>query len=501
MCSRTRKNNMKYALLCMLLSAILFGCSADNIIAPSFGSIQGLVKDPRSMKPLANVQIYSLPGTGLALTNDSGMYRIDDIVPGEYMLSAYYRDTVFAGYAMMPVRVNSNATTRTDLILKAGAPDKGVISGRVIDEFGRPVSGATVTTEPMTTTEITTSEGYFLFTDVPDDSLTIFVTNGTLYGRGHIYALPGLLTKIAITAYLQDPTKGWVSGRVTSKGEPVSGAIVRADSLGLADTTDDNGRYILRNLLPGLNNISVTRDGFQRRSFVVTAVANAETVKDMAMGSTSAIATDNLELYIPIDGSIDDRSTRFHKTAQYGKGIKFVADRYGRENEAVECTGWNGITTLDGSQMNFSPMTLGAWLYIPSTLNNTSLLLGKTPHPSGDGCYVVFENASLVFMYVTNAWAQSSRTVFASNTFPRDQWFWIGFAVALDGSGYATVNGTTTKAIPTVMNTMTNQEQFVFGNLPSTQNFPGLIGKIDQIVLYSSYKNATELKRIMEVYE
>ena len=485
----------------LFVATFLLGCSADDIVAPSFGSIQGLVKDPISIKPLGNVQVYSLPGTELVLTNDSGMYRIDEMPPGEYVLRAYYRDSVFAGYATMPVRVNSNSTTRADIILKAGAPSKGVISGRVVDELGRPVSGATVITEPKTTTEVTTTDGYFLLADVPNDTLSITVSNGILYGRGHVYADPDVLTKTIITAYPQDPTKGWVSGRVTSKGEPVSGAIVLADSLGLADTTDDNGLYILRNIALGVNKISVTRDGFQRRVFVVTTIADTETRKDMTLGSTNAITTENLELYIPIDGSIDDRSTRFHKTAAFGEGLKYVADRYGRDNEAVECTGWNGITTLDGSEMNYRPLTLGAWLYIPSRIKTTNLLLGKTPHPSGDGISVVFTNGQLVFMYFTNSLAQTSRTFFESNSFPRDEWFWIGFAVATDGSGYATVNGTTTKAIPTVMNTITNQEQFVFGNLPSTENTPGLMGKIDQIVVYSSYKNATELKRIMEVNE
>lgn len=484
-----------------ILALALIGCSSDSIVGPSLGTIRGVVKDPRTVSPLPNVQMYSIPGTSTVVSDQQGAYQIDGVMPGEYIVKAFYRDSTFVGYATLPVRVNSGATTTADIILKIGVPGKGVIAGRVVDQQGRPVVGATVETVPKTTQETTWNDGYFILTDIIYDSLTVKVNNGILFGSARVALKMDDIVKLVITAYEQDPSKGWFKGMVTSKGEPVSGAIVRIDSLNKADTTDDLGEYRISNIPVGTHRLSVVRSGFTKRSFILNAIADTATVKDISLGLTSSLPMESLELYLPFDASIDDRSPKSHKMSEMGKDLRFVPDRYGRPNEAIQFSGWNGVSTVDGSKMNFKPITMGTWLYIPSTTEKVHLVFGKTPHPTGDGYYIVLENNLLSFIWVTNGFKQVSRADMVMGRYPRNQWFWIGYAVGQDGSGYATVNGVEIINLSFVTNPIINEEQFTFGTLPSTTNNPGFTGAMDQAVVYSTFKTIEEIKRIMETKE
>ncbi len=487
--------------ICIALATILIGCSSDSMIAPSLGIIQGVVKDPRTVSPLSNVQIYSIPGTSTVLSDQQGAYQIDGVMPGEYVIKAFYRDSNFIGYATMPVRVNSGATTTADIILKVGSPGKGVIAGRVVDQQGRPVTGATVETVPKTTVETTWNDGYFILTDIIYDSLTVKVNNGTLFGSARVALKADDIVKLVIVAYEQDPSKGWFKGKVTSKGEPVSGAVIQLDSLNRSDTTDDLGEYRISNVPVGSHRVSVERSGFSKRSFILNAIADSATVKDISLGLTDSLPNESMELYLPFDASIDDRSPKTHKMKEMGTDIRFVPDRYGRPNEAIQFSGWNGVSTIDGAKMNFKPVTMGAWLYVPSSTEKVHLIMGKTPHPTGDGYYIVLENNLLSFIWVTNGFKQVSRADMIMGRYPRNQWFWIGYAVGQDGNGYATVNGVENINLSFVSNPIVNEEQFTVGTLPSTTNNPGFTGAIDQVVVYSTFKTIEEIKRIMETKE
>jgi hypothetical protein len=491
---------MKALYTIAILSLVLAGCSADQIVGPGSGSIHGVVKDSRSQRPLANVQVYSLPGSGLALTDEQGVYRMGDVTPGDYILKAIYRDTSFTQYATMPVRVMANAVTSADIILKPGLPGLGVVRGLVVDESGRPVSSALVTTVPETGKHESNGDGSFLLTDIPYDSIKVFVTNGTLYGVAQLQPAPDVITNITITAFQQDPAKGSIAGKVTTRGEPVPGAIVHIEAAGLADTTDEQGMYVVRNVPAGQRQVSVTRQGFTPQVLTATFAAGIVTQKDIAIGVEPTIPLEQLELYVPFNGDIEDRSPQSHRMGLMSSRVTFVADRHGRANNAVQFTGANGVTTLDGMQMNFKPLTMAAWVKVPSFTNAVNLILGKTPHPTGDGYYIILENGRLVFMWVTGNWAQVSRTEIVG-TFPRDEWMWVGFAMNGNGTGYVTVNGKDVRYIATSVSKTVNSEQFTIGNLPTTTGHPGFEGSLDQVVVYSRFLTAPELTTIMNMKE
>lgn len=480
-----------------VLAFLLVSCKSDELVAPSFGSVKGVVKDPRTREAMVGVQVYTAPASELVLTNEAGEYNLKSVTPGDYMLKAVFHDTKFAGYASMPVKVHSGKETPADLVLRIGSPVRGTIAGVVNDERGQPVAGAIVSTDPASTTEITNEQGEFLLLDTPVDSVVVLATTHILYGQETVFVQKDAISTVAVMIYTQDPHRGWLTGKVTSKGEPAPGAVVSISSIGMSDTTDASGDYRIPNVPAGTHTITVEMESFAKNVHSARVRAGLGTLINSSLHAPISIPAENLELYLPLNGTTQDLSPQYHLMADLAKN-KYVADRFGRSNRAIEFDGTNGITTTDGAAMNFKPVTMGAWIYIPSFAGNVQLILGKTPHPSGDGYYVVLENNKLIFMYCTNMFAQYSRTEIEGGDFPYDKWFWMGFAVDPNGAGYATINGTTTKTITNAKNIIANSQQFTFGNLPTTTNDLGLVGMMDQVVIYSSFKSVNELKTIME---
>jgi hypothetical protein len=494
---------MKQTSILFILALLLVACGSDAIIAPSPGSIKGIVKGPITQRPLANVQMSTVPGTSVLLTDDNGAYEFTNVAAGDYIVQATYRDTAIAGYASMQVKVMSGATTKADLILNLGSPENGIISGKVNDESGKAVQGARITITPGSASAVTGADGSFLLIDIPPGTIVVRVVAGTLYGTASVVVERAVTARVNITAYAQDPSKGSVTGAITADNKPCSNAIVGIASLGIADTTDANGSYLLKNVPAGSYELTIEAQGFPLKRVTVSTTAGSPTVKNIDISTSSVnISTQNLELYLTLNESIADLSPKNHSMKELGTGNRFVADRNGVAGRAMEFNGTNGISTVDGASMNFKPVTLGAWVYIPSNTNTTQLILGKTLHPLGDGYYIAMENGVISFLYTTGGWAKYSRTDFSS--YPKDQWIWIGYSVSADGSGWATVNGTTIKLVtPNASNNdaTATKEQFCVGTLSTTSTLPGFKGAMDHVVLYSRYMTAEELKGIMDAAE
>ena len=292
---------------------------------------------------------------------------------------------------------------------------------------------------------------------------------------------------------------GSIEGVVTTRGEPVPDAIVRIEPLGIADTTDDHGIYQIRNVPVGRQLVSFTRDGFSPRIITCTFSEGIATKKDVTLGLTSAIPEYNLELYVPFNGDIGDRSPQAHQMALMSNRVTFVTDRHGRANNAVQFNGANGVTTLDGNQMNFASITMAAWVKIPSYTSATNRIIGKSPEILGDGYYIVLDHGDLVFMWGKPQWPlHINRFVLYREMLPTSEWMWVGFAMNDDGTGYVTLNGKSVKLITTSVNRPVNTEQFTIGDLPTNSGIPGFGGSMDQVVVYSRYKTVDELKAIME---
>jgi hypothetical protein len=116
------------------------------------GAVAGRVADPAGMaRPGVEVGLvyvvtaesagFALPGLS-AVTNEDGLYRIEGVPPGTYLLSA--RHTKGSGHRerrmVQDVAVRARETTTVDVMLGLDA----VLRGVVRDVAGRPVQGARV---------------------------------------------------------------------------------------------------------------------------------------------------------------------------------------------------------------------------------------------------------------------------------------------------------------------------------------------------------------------
>jgi hypothetical protein len=497
---------MRSILCSLLLSALLFGCSSDEIIAPPAppGSIKGIVKHPLTKLPLADVQVYTVPGTSVRLTDNNGAYGMDNVVPGDYLVRAFYRDTAMPGHAVVPVRVESGAVAVADLMLNYGAPEMGLIIGRVVDESGQPIKGADVTLATPYKTSVTAADGSFLFFDVTPGSVTVTATAGVLQGKATINVRRDDISKLTLTVYDQDPTMGSITGYITADNKPCAGALVVISKLGLSVTTDGNGSYRFKNISEGQYILTISKDGLRTRDFDVAVSNGLATIRNIDMSlNAPAFSTKDLELFLPFAGSIGDHSPRSRDMKYVGDNCKLVADRFGEANQAAEFDGSNAVSTVNGQAMNYKALTMGAWIYCPSNSPQAQLIMGKTLHPNGDGYYVALDKGLLNMLYTTNGFMSYTHFIFESgkNQLPRDQWVWIGFSVDDNGNGWATINGTVVKSgnnSSGYTNKTTTPAQVQIGDLPSSAVVPGFSGRMDHFVLYSRSMTVEELRTIME---
>lgn len=488
---------MRFLSISILVSLVLTACSGSDPVVPTFGSVKGTVKDPTGQKNLSNVRISTMPGSSSLFTDAEGAYRIDNIVPGDYMLNALYIDTAYTASATVPIKVNSGSTTTADVVLSYGRPETGIIQGVVLNEQSKPVAGASVSTVPASMQTVTGADGKFMLYDLDLATYRVLARYEDLTAFASVDLQNTRYANVTLSLSGQDPQKGWVTGKVTSSGKSLSGVTVRIESQNLEIITSNDGVFTMQNVQPGSFYISFVKSGYQSSRSMITVSAGKATTSDAQLLAGSNISEQNLELYVPLDNSCEDRSPKMRQMS-YVAG-SYTTDRFGNPKGALECYGNGGASTGEAEQMNFLPITVGAWLYIPQGPIADCQILGKAKHPSGDGYNIAIEGETLIMAYVINSFSTYWRVDFPN--IPRNQWFWVGFSVSPSDQGFGTINGTDVKtASPNkpFTNPTQNTSTFRIGSVETTSSHIGLVGKVDHVVVYSRTMSLQELKSIME---
>lgn len=495
-------NRWMYAYSVLVLCTILLcACSGGDVVAPSVattGSLQGVVHDESLSKPVPGVQISTIPGSSSVFTDSIGSYRIEAMMPGDYVVRAYKTERSGATSALLPVRIVVGANTTADMALRDTAQQQGFVCGTIIDRGGKPVVGAVVTSSPATSTTTSDSLGRFNLYDVPPGRYMLYANTDELGGNAEIDVAIHVPTYAALRLLPRDTITGTVAGTVMSAGSPLAGVVVSIGILGRTDTTDKEGRYALQSILPGFYTIKFYKDGYKiNREQRAIAVGEQRTV-DVTMTLGPDISQDSLELYLTMSGECSDHSPN-KRQMRFVAG-SYAPDRFGDPSGALECFGAGGVRTETGDGLRVFPMTFGAWLYLPSGAIDDAMLFGKAKWGSGDGYYVQLRNSALRIMYETNY--EQNSAYYDFSVFPRDTWFWIGMSISNEGTGYATINGKqalTLSLTRAVYGPIINQQPFFVGDLKENGNgLRGLYGKIDHVVVYSRRMPLNELKQIME---
>lgn len=341
----------------------LLGVLAQSI-APSGGTLTGLVLDEVSRAPVAGARVNLLAPparrtaapftpTPFTTTAADGRFVFSNVAPGEYSLSAS-RD----GYTlrMLPtVTVERAATVEIPPALLAPA---ATLVGRILGPDGQPVRDAAVIPQrrllqpvdaatgarpvprfdPIGASDLSDDEGRFAVQGVPPGEYVIRISGGRarspstgLDGRAERFVpgwYPGttdpdgavtVVTSAGGTTDLGDihltATSAYrVSGRVLGDaGRPIPHVSIRlvphdaprnAMPLGVPESTDANGVFVLDAVLPG--------------RYLLVAVPPLVTATDLSRGPGVTASSSRLGGRTPesLDGSIST-VTRDGVTRQY----------------------------------------------------------------------------------------------------------------------------------------------------------------------------------------
>jgi Carboxypeptidase regulatory-like domain len=243
-----------------------------------------IYSDGTAVTAPVHVLVHGTANPGTAVTN--GAFTMKNVPAGKVLL------VVRGAYPLMiesdPVEVTAPAS---GVVIKL--PKPGRLEGRVVDkETERPITQFTIGTETRsgprrgnTTRAFTADDGKFVLEDVPPGTYDVSVT-ASGYARATSNAIE-VAEGEPSTVELSLERGATVVGRVTSNGQPVSGAAVSGvEARGRSSQTkhtDANGEFVLDTLAGGTQELSVRKQGFVMRTVTVNAAVGKETRADVEL--------------------------------------------------------------------------------------------------------------------------------------------------------------------------------------------------------------------------
>ncbi|HUP01057.1 MAG TPA: carboxypeptidase regulatory-like domain-containing protein [Gemmatimonadota bacterium] len=169
------------------------------------GAIAGQVTNAATGVGIVGALVGTSPATTTALTDANGNYRIENVAPGSYAVTASKEGF---NSASTSVTVARDQTATANLALTPGAPDvptTGDLNVLVTDRNGAPQSDASVTVVSSAgdtvATQATDANGFALFSDLAVGSYTVFASK--TIGGFNFRAAGGVGIQGGETAFLQ----------------------------------------------------------------------------------------------------------------------------------------------------------------------------------------------------------------------------------------------------------------------------------------------------------
>lgn len=301
--------NRLFSLFLIVVSiAFINSCKKDEGTStePSvYGSLNGNVTEFYTESQMAMVNIYTEPATGFVTTDNSGNYRIDNILPGEYKVYAAKKNYDTLGVS---VTINAGTTTYANFILElydTTDHNYGVIAGIVRDsETELPVSKVVLYTVPSTSVVSTNSGGEYTIGSVSTGKYKLYYGKSgydTLYAD--ISVIAGKTTTADLTLTKIDTSTaakyGSIKGKITNSnsGAVISGATITTSPALGSITSDSEGVFTIEKILPGTYTLTVSKTGFTDKEVEVVVSAGMVTTANVAIqqqtGSVSGTIIDS----------------------------------------------------------------------------------------------------------------------------------------------------------------------------------------------------------------
>jgi large repetitive protein len=237
---------------------------------PEVGIVEGIVSRAGTSNRVPGARVVLVGATGFSetLTNDSGIYRFENVPAGTYRIQV--SRVGFIGQTRTGVRVQANRITRANFDLRVRGAELGILEGLVTDTVGTPVRGARVlitTGASRGQGAVTNTQGFYRINQVVPGGMTVRVrADGFDEGVGIVEVAPGLASTLNFTlvgAIVGDATiQGFVRDLL---GQPIPGALVEVTlgpGAGRFAVAGPDGFYRLSDLGFGTHTLSVSATGY-----------------------------------------------------------------------------------------------------------------------------------------------------------------------------------------------------------------------------------------------
>jgi large repetitive protein len=224
---------------------------------------------------------------GSALTDSSGSYTINNLIPGTYSQIASAPNFSNSSTGVI---IQDNETTFVDILL---VPDPGILTGNVTSN-GIALPGAAISVRDSSSSvvvsrTVTDDQGNYTVTNLSPGSYTVIASSNNF----QTMAMGALISanQTTIVSFDLAPNPASITGVISnsSSGSPITGASVevRIQSLNgvtVASTfTDPSGVYVVPNLAPGTYAVIVSANNFQTNTATVSLTAGESETLDIAL--------------------------------------------------------------------------------------------------------------------------------------------------------------------------------------------------------------------------
>jgi protocatechuate 3,4-dioxygenase beta subunit len=280
------------------------------------GAIAGVVTSAQG-SPLSGAEValqnsaegprFGMEGQS-TLTDGVGRFRFDHLAAGRYRVGASWRTEASP---LVDVPLNAG-DVREDirLALDAGATVRGMVTGLGDGERGGLMVGAQGGQDYFANTR-TTADGSFEFAGVPKGPLTLRATSGDMMGTSRTAVRELVVaegqTEVTTDIVFEDGLS--ISGTVTRRGSPVSGARVSAFTsgagIGSSARADENGFFRITGLKPGRVNVFAFAESFGGQASKIVELT-ADTSVDLVMSTArlSGIVVDTTGA-LPLESTVE----------------------------------------------------------------------------------------------------------------------------------------------------------------------------------------------------